>query len=66
MILEKENKTPEKTPKQVPKFTAKQLAASKKFSGCSDLILALLKPEKTYSVSDTEKLVEGYRKGKVK
>lgn len=48
-----------------PKFTKEQLVASARFADNRDLVMALL-DEGTYTISEVEKKIEQYKKGKVK
>ncbi len=47
-------------------FTLDQLLASKKFSSRKDLLKAVLSENERYSVSEAEKNIEKFMKGKVK
>lgn len=48
-----------------PKFSKEQLILSERFAGETDLLEALLK-DGVYSVSEVEKRIQAYKKGKVK
>ncbi len=47
-------------------FSKEQLLSSKRFEGRKDIINALLSPDKQYTISTVEQMVEKYMKGKVK
>lgn len=47
-------------------FTREQLAASQRFRGDRDLVLALLEDEKQYTVDEVSAVLDGFKKGKVK
>ncbi len=47
-------------------FTKEQLLSSERFRDRRDLLNALLKGDKLYSVSQAEGMIEIYMKGKVK
>jgi len=57
----KEIKTKEK-----PKFTKRQLLNSKKYQHQTDLLNAILENDKSYSISEVEKLIDEFMKEKVK
>lgn len=48
-----------------PKFSKEQLMSSERFAEEADLLGALLK-DGLYLVSEVEKQIQGYKKGKVK
>jgi len=48
------------------KFSKEQLLKSQKYKDERDLINALLKEDKKYSLSDVDKLIDEFMKGKVK
>ena len=48
------------------KFSKEQLLKSQKYKDERDLINALLKEDKKYSLSDVDKLIDDFMKGKVK
>lgn len=47
-------------------FTRNQLIASEKFNSRKDLLKAILSDKEKYSVSEVEKKIEGFMKGRVK
>lgn len=47
-------------------FTKEQLIASDKFANQKDLVSALLEDGKTYTISETEKIINDHKKRKVK
>ena len=47
-------------------YTVDQLAASKRYANRRDLIRALLEPGKTYTLDETDSLIDGFMKGTVK
>ena len=47
-------------------FTLDQLLAAEKFSHRKDLLRAVLSGSETYSISEAEKKIEEFMKGKVK
>ena len=49
----------------IPKFTKEQLVESARFADDRDLVMALL-DERTYTISEVEKKIQQYKKGKVK
>lgn len=55
---------PEKEVKHL--FTKEQLLTSKRFEERKDLLSAVLSKDKQYTVSEAEKLIENFMKGKVK
>lgn len=48
------------------KFSKEQILKSEKYKDKRDLINALLKEDKRYSLSDVDKLIDDFMKGKVK
>lgn len=48
------------------KFSKEQLLKSQKYKDERDLINALLKEDKKYSLSDVDKIIDDFMKGKVK
>lgn len=46
-------------------FTKEQLVASEKFANQKDLVSALLEDGKSYTISDTEKIISNQMKRKV-
>lgn len=48
------------------KFSKEQLLKSQKYKNERDLINALLKEDKKYSLSDVDKIIDDFMKGKVK
>ncbi len=56
--MTKEQKTEEK-------YTLQQLCQSKRYAGRQDLLMALLLSDKTYSISETDTLIQKFMKGKV-
>ena len=48
------------------KFSKERLLQAKKFKGDSDLLNALLKDDKTYSIVEVEELIQKYKKQEVK
>ena len=47
-------------------FTLPQLLAAERFSSRKDLLKAILSDKKKYSISEVEKKIEEFMKGKVK
>lgn len=47
------------------RFTATQLAVSKKYAGRADLIRALLDKNKSYTIAETEAIIKKYLEGRV-
>lgn len=47
-------------------FSKEQLLKAKRFQGKRDVINALLKPDKEYTVKTVEQMIEKYMKGRVK
>ncbi|MBD5461508.1 MAG: hypothetical protein HDR24_00385 [Lachnospiraceae bacterium] len=47
-------------------FTFEQLLAAERFRNRRDVLRAVLSDRKKYSISDVEKKIEGFMKGKVK
>lgn len=47
-------------------YTVDQLAASKRYANRRDLIRALLEPGKTYTLDETDSLIDDFMKGTVK
>ena len=47
-------------------FTKEQIAGAKKYSNDIDIINALLKSGKTYTLAEVDKIIEDFKKGKVK
>ena len=56
-------KTAEKS--EAVRYTKKQLICSEKYFGQSDLLCALLENGKTYSLAETEEMMNRFKKGKV-
>jgi hypothetical protein len=48
------------------KFSKEQLLESQKYKDERDLINALLKEDKKYSLSDVDKIIDDFMKGKVR
>lgn len=48
------------------KLSKQQLLAAKRFQGRKDIVNALLKPDKQYTVHTVEQMMDEYMKGKVK
>ena len=66
MATKKINKAVDQVEKKETKFTKEQLLASRRFRGKKDLLVALLKDNKLYTVNDVDELVEKYNKTEVK
>lgn len=49
-----------------PRFTAAELATSKRFSARRDLVITLLGDGKTYTIAEAEEKIEKYLKGRVR
>jgi hypothetical protein len=64
MAAKKKNEVHEAEKEQT--FTLDQLLASKRFSNRRDLLKAVLSKDKRYSISEAEKNIENFLKGKVK
>lgn len=47
-------------------FTKEQIVGAKKYENDIDVINALLKEGKTYTLADVDKIIEDFKKGKVK
>ena len=47
-------------------FSKQQLLAAKRFQGRTDIVNALLKPDRQYTVHTVEQMMDEYMKGKVK
>lgn len=47
------------------RYTKKQLICSEKYCSQSDLLCALLENEKTYSLAETDEIMNRFKKGKV-
>lgn len=47
-------------------FSKEQLLASNRFQGKKDILNAILYPDKKYTISTVEQMIEKYMKGKVK
>lgn len=54
-----------KEQKAEEKYTLQQLCQSKRYAGRQDLLMALLLPDKTYSISEADTLIQKFMKGKV-
>lgn len=52
--------------KQEVLFTKEQILASKKYSNRRDVLGAILKDDKTYTLEQVDSLLEKFMKGKVK
>lgn len=48
------------------RYTRKQLAASERYKGRRDLVMALLESGKEYSLQEVDAELEKYKKGKVR
>ena len=48
-----------------PKFTKEQLMSSKTYANRKDLLGVLLSDAETYSISEVDKLIDKFMKGKV-
>lgn len=48
------------------RYTKKQLIYSEKYCNQSDLLCALLENEKTYTQAEADKIMDRFKKGKVK
>lgn len=57
---------PEKKEVKENKFSKEQMLKSEKYKDERDLINALLKEDNKYSLSDVDKLIDDFMKGKVK
>lgn len=57
---------PEKKEVKENKFSKEQMLKSEKYKDEKDLINALLKEDNKYSLSDVDKLIDDFMKGKVK
>lgn len=67
MAVRKTNKTAANKPEKVEKlFSKEQLIAAKRFEGKRDIVNALLSPDKQYTVSTVEQMIDEYMKGQVK
>lgn len=49
-----------------PQFSKEQIVASDKYRSQRDLVDALLEEDKKYTIATVDKMIEEYRKGKVK
>lgn len=47
-------------------FTKSQIVGAKKYENDIDVINALLKDGKSYTLADVDKIIEDFKKGKVK
>lgn len=65
MALAKTTKT-EAAAAAAATYTVDQLAASKRYANRRDLIRALLEPGKTYTLDETDSLIDDFMKGTVK
>lgn len=63
-ISKNEDKLP--TEKAESLFSKEQLLAAERFQGKRDIINAILKPDKKYTIKTVEQMIEKYMKGLVK
>lgn len=66
MAVRKKDSAGENMVKREETFTLAQLLAAEKFNSRRDLLKALLSEDKRYSISEVEKKMEQFMKGKVK
>ena len=57
--------TPDPEDKKQRTFTKNQLLRSKKYRDKQDLLNALLKSDKTYSIEEVDSIIDEFMKGKV-
>lgn len=51
--------------KEVQKFPAADLIKSAKYAGSKDILSALFDPTKAYSIEETDKIIEKFKKTRV-
>lgn len=54
------------TPKAESKFSKAQLISAERFRGRRDILNALLSADKSYTMRETEQIIEKFLKGQVK
>ena len=66
--MAEKKKTPDgaEPAKKENKFSKEQLTGSERFRDRKDVLNALLKEDREYTISEAEQLIEKYMKGKVK
>lgn len=62
----KRESTGAKVQQTEPQFSKEQIVASEKYRNQRDLVDALLEEDKKYTIATVDKMIEEYRKGKVK
>ena len=62
----KRESTGAKVQQTEPQFSKEQIVASDKYRSQRDLVDALLEEDKKYTIATVDKMIEEYRKGKVK
>lgn len=67
MAVKKTNKPAASEPEKIEKlFSKEQLLAAERFQERKDIVNALLSPDKQYTASTVEQMIEKYMKGQVK
>ena len=67
LMAKKITKTEESEPQKVESiFSKEQLLSSNRFQDRRDILNAILKPDKRYTVEDVEQEISKYMKGQVK
>ena len=67
LMSKKTTKVEESKPEKVASsFSKEQLLSSKRFQDRRDILNAVLKPDKQYTVEAVEQMIEKYMKGQVK
>lgn len=51
---------------KAPAFSKKQIVGAKKYEKDIDIINALLKDGEAYTLAEVDKIIDGFKKGKVK
>lgn len=60
-----EDKQEEKKAKNMERYTKQQIMSANKFKSDVDILQAFLEDDKTYTLSEAEKVIDNFKKGKV-